>query len=115
MNVRLSVREILFNIILNEKCPQKIIIIDAVDLGRTPGEVFEIDISEIPQLKIDDFSMHQLPTSNLLYELKNKKGIDIKIISTQVEHIPESVSPGLSRVVEESIPVACKEIFASLK
>jgi coenzyme F420 hydrogenase subunit delta len=115
INAGLSVREILFNITLSEKRPKKIIIVDAVDFGRTAGEVFELDVSELPLKKIDDFSMHQLPTSNLLNELKNMCGVEVRIISTQVDHIPEEVSPGLSPVVKDSIPVVCEKILQVLK
>jgi coenzyme F420 hydrogenase subunit delta len=115
INAGLSVREILFNIILSEKKPEKIIIVDAVDAARIPGEVFELDITEIPVNKIDDFSMHQLPTSNLLHELNKIQGIEVKILTIQVQPIPTEVSPGLSEVVLDAIPTACNKIFLHLK
>ena len=65
-----SARKILFPILLDEQRPEHIIIVDAVDAGRRPGEIFEISVEDIPENKIDDFSLHQLPTSNLLRELK---------------------------------------------
>jgi coenzyme F420 hydrogenase subunit delta len=110
-----GVRNILFALVLNPFKPDKVIIIDAVDIGRTPGEVFEIDISSIPSVKIDDFSMHQVPTSNLLKELKEICGVDIKVICVQVQYIPEEVKPGLSEVVKKAIPVACERIMEELK
>jgi len=110
-----GVRNILFDLVLNPFKPDKVIIIDAVDIGRTPGEVFEIDISSIPSVKIDDFSMHQVPTSNLLRELKEICGVDVKVICVQVQYIPEEVKPGLSEVVKKAIPVACQRIMEELK
>ncbi len=115
LNCGLSVRELLFTITLSDIRPERIIIVDAMDVGKTPGEVFEVDVTEIPEKKIDDFSMHQLPTSNLLKELKNICGVDVKIISAQVQHIPEEVSPGLSEVVRDSIPAVCEKILSALK
>jgi len=115
MNAGLSVREILFSIVLSDNRPKKIIIVDAVDVGKPPGETFELDISEIPEKKIDDFSMHQLPTSNLLYELKNLCGIDVRILTTQVQNIPEEVSPGLSKVIGDSIPAICEKVLYAIK
>ncbi len=109
-----SVRNILFDLVLNPSRPEKVIIVDAVDIGRTPGEVFEIDISSIPPIKIDDFSMHQLPTSSLLRELKDICGVDVRIICVQVQHIPEEVKPGLSDVVKKAIPVACERILKEI-
>ena len=49
-----SVRTILFDIILSDKKPEKIIIIDAVDAGKIPGEIFELSIEKIPEKKMDD-------------------------------------------------------------
>lgn len=114
MNAGLSIRNLLFTIALSDKRPTKIIIVDAVDAGRTPGEIFDLDLSEIPENKIDDFSMHQLPTSNLLRELKEKCGVDVKIISAQVQYIPEKVFPGLSEVMRQAIPQACEKIVKLL-
>ncbi len=111
----LGVREILFNVMLGDKRPSRILIIDAVDVGRSPGEIFDLDISDIPVNKIDDFSMHQIPTSNLLRELSDSCGVDVRIISTQVQHIPDEVSPGLSDTVRGAIPAACEMIFAAIK
>ena len=115
INAGLSVREILFTITLSDNRPKRIIIVDAVDISRQPGEIFELDISEMPDIKIDDFSMHQIPTSNLLRELKNMCGVDIRIISAQVQNIPDEVSPGLSQAIRDSIPTACDMILHALK
>jgi coenzyme F420 hydrogenase subunit delta len=115
LNCGISVRELLFTITLSDIRPERIIIVDAMDVGKTPGEVFEVDVTEIPEIKIDDFSMHQLPTSNLLKELKNICGVDVRIISAQVQHIPGEVSPGLSKVIQDAIPAVCEKILSALK
>lgn len=110
----LSVRTYLFNIVLSEKKPKKIIIVDAVDLGKTAGSVFYINVDEMPEIKCDDFSMHQVPTSNLLKELENYCNVDVKIIAAQVLSIPEEVSPGLSSVMKNAIPAACEMILKEM-
>ena len=115
INAGLSVRKILFTIVLNDKRPKRIIIVDAVDAGRQPGEIFELDIDQIPEKKIDDFSMHQLPTSNLLRELKKMCGVDVRIIAVQTQNIPAEVSIGLSEVVRGSFPDACEKILHAIK
>ncbi|MEJ5165414.1 MAG: hydrogenase maturation protease [Thermoanaerobaculia bacterium] len=102
INAGLSIREILFNIVLSDKKPERIVIIDAVDLGEEPGEIFEVDLDEIPKIKIDDFSMHQMPTSNLLKELKEKGNVEVRVLSIQVENIPEEISPGISEKLKNS-------------
>ena len=114
MDTGTGVREILFTLILGEKKPEKIIIVDSVDSGRSPGEIFEISIDNIPKNKINDFSLHQLPTSNLLKELQELCKVDVTIIAAQVESIPEMVKTGLSKVLIDSIPKACKMIMEKI-
>lgn len=115
INAGTSVRNILFDIALSEKKPEKIIIIDAIDAGKTPGEIFELPIDEIPEKKIDDFSMHQLPTSNLLKELKDFCKIDVIIIACQIENIPTEVSTTISKKLIDAIPEVCKRINEIIK
>jgi coenzyme F420 hydrogenase subunit delta len=110
LNAELSVREILFNVTLSEIRPDTIVIIDAVDFGREPGEIFEIDLDKLPENKIDDFSMHQVPTSNLLRELRDICKVHVRILSCQVQKIPKEVEPGLSDIVKEQVPKMCKLI-----
>jgi coenzyme F420 hydrogenase subunit delta len=111
INARTSVRGILFDLILSEQRPRKIIVVDAIDANRPPGEVFKITIDELPLNKIDDFTFHQMPTSNLLRELKEYCGVDVVIIAGQIESIPEAVRPGLSNALAGSVPVAAEEVL----
>ena len=113
-NVGISVREILFNVALAENRPEHIFIVDAVDRGREPGEVFQLQIDDLPENKTDDFSMHTIPSSNLLRDLE-ETGIDVAIIVCQIGCIPENVAPGLSEPVKKAIPVACHFLQAELK
>ena len=110
-----SVREILFDTILSDKKPSKIIIVDAMDCGREPGELFCLDIDSLPEIKLDDFSMHQIPTSNLLRELRDLCGIEVFVIACQVLHTSDSVSPGLSapvsKTVEQAAEILAREHF----
>lgn len=111
INARTSVRGILFDLILSEQRPRKVIVVDAIDANRPPGEVFKITIDELPLNKIDDFTFHQMPTSNLLRELKEYCGVDVVIIAGQIESIPEAVRPGLSNALAGSVPVAAEEVL----
>ena len=103
-----GVREILFTLALGENKPKRIIIVDAMELGKEPGQVFEVNLEDIPENKIDDFSLHQLPTSNLLKELRDLCKVDVRILAAQVKDIPEIVKPGLSPALSDAVPVACK-------
>ncbi|MBM2828573.1 MAG: hyaD2 [Actinobacteria bacterium] len=111
MDAGTGVRNMLFDIVLGEGIVKKVIVVDAIDAGRVPGEILEIDPSQISAKKLFDFSMHQLPTSNLLQELKDLCGVDVKIISVQVENIPEFVRPGLSETIARSLPAVCMKIL----
>jgi coenzyme F420 hydrogenase subunit delta len=103
-----SVREILFDTILSDKKPSKIVIVDAMDCGREPGELFTLDLDSIPTIKLDDFSLHQVPTSNLLRELRDLCGIEVIVFACQVSHIPDMVSPGLSDLAKAAVERAAE-------
>ena len=111
MDAGTGVRNMLFDIVLGEGIVKKVIVVDAIDAGRIPGEILEIDPSEISAKKLFDFSMHQLPTSNLLQELKDLCRVDVKIISVQVECIPDLVRPGISEALVRSLPFVCRRIL----
>ncbi|MFC1524917.1 hydrogenase maturation protease [Planctomycetota bacterium] len=113
VNIGTSIREILFDLILMEKRPERIVIIDAVDhsdQGRKPGEIFEIVLEEVPEKKMSDFSLHLSPTTNLLKELRDLGHIDVRIIACQVESIPQEITGGLSRPVQAAVPQVSKLI-----
>jgi coenzyme F420 hydrogenase subunit delta len=99
---------------LNEKKPRLILIVDAIDKGRTPGEIFEIDLDDIPKKKVDDFSMHQMPSSNLLKELQADTKINIRILVVQVKYIPPEIEAGLSEELKAVIGTMCDRIISIL-
>jgi coenzyme F420 hydrogenase subunit delta len=112
MDVGTSIRDLLFDLILNEEKPQKIIIIDAVEQpDRKPGEVFEIPVNAISPKKTADFSLHQFPTVNMLKELKEHTQVEIRIVVVQAQEIPGEVRPGLSPVVAGAIKLAAARIL----
>lgn len=115
LDVGTSIRDILFNLLLSEKKPEKLIIVDAVDYpDRKPGEVFYIPVEAIPEKKTADFSLHQFPTVNMLQELKDHTRVDVKILVAQAAEIPEEVKPGLSPAMSGAIEEACQRIVAEI-
>ena len=110
-----GVREILFDIVLSETRPEKIIVVDGLSVaGRSPGEVFMISIDDLPENKRDDFSLHQMPTSNLLKELNSMCGVKVVVVAAQVEGIPPEVAPGLSGMLAGAVPRACGMVMGEL-
>ncbi len=108
MDVGTGVNRILFTLAVSEEKPEKIIILDAVDLKRKPGEVFEIAIEDISESQVRDFTFHLFPTTALLKELRDTGGIDIIILACQVKKMPELVDPGLSETVKNSVSKAAE-------
>ncbi len=101
-----GVRNLLFTIALSPVKPKRLLILDAVDVGRAPGEWFELDPADIPTNKIDDFSMHQVPTSNLLRELQHQCGLEVRVLACQTAELPDQVAPGLSAPVQKAVAEA---------
>jgi coenzyme F420 hydrogenase subunit delta len=108
MDVGTSVREVLFDLLLSQTKPRRIIVLDAVEHeGRQPGEIFEIDVDQISPEKTADFSLHQFPTVNMLKELQDHFPIEVTILVAQVQDLPEEVRPGLSPAMEKAVTQAC--------
>ncbi len=110
-----SIRDTLFDLALSETKPQKLIIVDAVEYpDRKPGEVFEIPVEGIPEKKTADFSLHQFPTVNILQEIKDHTGVEVKVLVGRVQEIPEEVQPGLSKTMEAAVAEACERILKEI-
>lgn len=105
-----GIRKILFTLTLSEVHPNLIIIIDAVDKGRNPGEIFDISLDEIPAEKIDDFSLHQVPSSNLLRELRDLCSVNVKVKVCQVKTIPDTIQTGLSEPLKKAVSLMAEKI-----
>jgi coenzyme F420 hydrogenase subunit delta len=110
LDVGTGAREILFNIALAEKKPKRVIVIDALDCHRPAGEIFTVPVESLPEKKIDDFSLHQMPTSNLLKELKDLCQVEVVLLAAQPKYIPEIVKPGLSKKIQDAVPKVGKYI-----
>lgn len=111
MDVGVGAGDILFNIALSTTKPQKIIILDSVDLKRRPGEVFQLSLDELPGNRMADFSLHFFPSPNVLKELRDQMGIKVIIVACQAGRMPDSVSPGLSEAVQKALPKAAEIVL----
>jgi coenzyme F420 hydrogenase subunit delta len=108
LDVGTGVRKLLFTLCLSPTRPGRILVLDALDVDRAPGEIIEIDPAEIPPIKLDDFSLHQLPTSNLLQELGTHCGVEVRVLACQTGPLPAEVRPGLSAAVRAALPAAAE-------
>lgn len=104
-----GVRKLLFTLCLSEQKPVRLILVDAVDKGRIPGAIFNIALDDVPLTKADDFSLHQVPSSNLAKTLQ-EAGVELHVKVCQVQRIPDCIEPGLTTVMQEAVPRMCDEI-----
>ena len=109
LDVGTGARKVLFTITLSENRPEEIIIVDAVDWGQEVGSVHEIPVESLPVTKIDDFSLHQVPTSNMLRELQDG-GVKVTVVVCDVGIIPQEIAPGLSPIIEQAVVAASLQI-----
>jgi len=110
-----SIRDILFDLLLSPQKPRKMIVIDVTDSpGLAPGDIREIDISQIRPEKISDFSLHQFPTTNMLREIKEETPIDVRVFVAQVSGLPAEVKPGLSDPVRSAIAPMCERVLSEI-
>lgn len=110
MDVGTGVRKLLFTLLLGDVMPAEIVIVDAVDWGNEIGQIAEIAASELPATKIDDFSLHQVPTSNMLKELQGKGQVEVSVIVCDVGILPQRIAPGLSPIVKTAVESAAVKI-----
>ncbi len=114
-----GIRDLIFDLLLVDNPPERIIVIDAVTVeGRQQGEVFEIDINKVPKKKLADFSLHQAPSSNLLVQLA-ERGVCIDVIAMHTASIPNEIKPGLcpdaKKAVKKAAALVVNKIKTSMK
>ncbi len=110
MDVGTGVRKLLFTLILGDVLPKEIVIVDAVDWGHQIGAVEVISAEELPATKIDDFSLHQVPTSNMLRELQDVCRVEVSVVVCDVGILPQKIEPGLSPEIEQAVQTASTKI-----
>lgn len=103
-----GVRKILVDFMLDHT-PERLVVVDAIDRGKEPGDVFEIQLEDLgPILRSDDYSSHLGPTSNLLFGLQEEQGIEIRIVTCQVSETAEELGTPITPSVESAIPEAAE-------
>ena len=112
MDVGTGVRKLLFTIALSDGKPEEIVIVDAVDWGQLGTIALSWVVADLPASKVDDFSLHQLPTSNLLRELQEDCGVKVTVVACDVSVMPGNIQPGLSPPVQRAVIAAAQLIAA---
>jgi coenzyme F420 hydrogenase subunit delta len=105
LDVGTSIRMQIFDLLHSDAKPERVVVVDAVtEEGRAPGEIWEISVEDMDPKKIKDFSMHQFPTVNMLKELRDTTGVDVKIVVAQTGWVPETMEEGFSDAMREALP-----------
>jgi len=111
-----AIRDMLFDILLSEKKPRLIIIVDSSQaLSSAPGEIAEIDVDAIHPKKVSDFSLHQFPTTNMLKEIKACTPVDVRVLVVRPQVIPDAIAPGMSDAVQAAVPEMCDRVMAMIR
>jgi coenzyme F420 hydrogenase subunit delta len=114
INAGTGSRTILFNLVTGEPRPKGIIIVDALDAGKRPGELFEARLESLSLEKAEDFNVHMTPASNMLLKLRDM-GVIIRILACQPAPLPGKILPGLSKEVEAAVGPAAEMVMRMAK
>ena len=110
-----GISNFIFDLLLMKKKPEMVLIIDAVTISNhCTGDVFEVELSKIPQKKMSDFALHQAPCSDLLSLLKTQ-GVDVRVLGMHTAFIPNKINPGLCPETKKAVPIAADWIMEKIK
>jgi coenzyme F420 hydrogenase subunit delta len=98
-----GISRILFDMALAPSRPKTLIVIDAMKLGLPAGTVSCMSLDSFQSEHSKVFSEHQEPTSCLLKELRDMRGIKVILLVAEPGFTPEEVSPGLSPAMLEAV------------
>jgi len=89
--------------------PTHVLIIDAADGGRAPGEVFFIDEKKIAD---DDLTTHRVPLSRLVRYLEEDIGCRVMLVGIQPGELSEDapMSPAVKAAVGSLVSVIAEAI-----
>lgn len=94
---------------------KKIIIVDAVDMGKEPGYITSFNAEELLRVPLNEkFSLHEINLVDIV-QLGKKLGYDfsnVRIVGIQ----PKDVSRGdkLSKIIEEKIPDLVERVLREI-
>lgn len=106
LDVGTAIMPVLFDIMLSEGGPKRLIILDTINLGKTPGELVRVPVDQLPQTRGGSFSFHTFSAKRVLQELRDRKGVEVIILACQAENIPSEIEEGLSKPVEQAVKEA---------
>lgn len=105
LDIGTSIRQVLFDLLMIDQRPKRMLVVDAVtEEGHEPGEFWEVDVDTVGKKMIKEFSMHLFPTTNMLKDIKENTGVDVRVLVIQGKYIPDEIHQGLSPELEAALP-----------
>ena len=107
-----GIREYLLDyLMLPSLRPQLLVVVDAgYEPGLPAGTVQVGGVEAMTARKINDFSLHQFPSVNLLAELQEEAGVEVKLVTAQSTPGAECLQMGLSQAMQAAVADACRSI-----
>jgi len=113
LDVGTGIQEILFDILLSENPPRKILVVDVLDQQAPPGKLFWLKPDALQKRGNGIFSLHLPPAPEMLKELE-KKGIEVWVLCCQPGEISQTMRIGLSPIMAQAVLKACDKIYKIL-
>ncbi len=94
---------------------QKLLLLDAIDLGEAPGTVFRLSGEEVPRAFANKLSVHQMGVQDLLAVSELQGHLPAQLVVWGVQ--PASVEMGLelSPAVAEALPTVLQGVIEELE
>ncbi|WNY22810.1 Hydrogenase 3 maturation protease [Methanimicrococcus hongohii] len=106
----------ILSLIDEESKVKKVIIVDIIDYGLSPGELTKLypeDLPNIPKYHID---AHDMPLAGMLNDIHDKYGIEIVVIGCQYKHMSApDICLELSDEVTASVDKAAEMVLEELE
>ena len=111
LDVGTAIMPVLFDIMLSDGAPKRLIILDTVNLGKRPGELVRLSVEQLPQTRGGVFSFHTFSARRILQELRDRKSVEVIILACQAENIPSEIQEGLSKPVQDAVRRAAQVVL----
>jgi hydrogenase maturation protease len=104
-----------FDLLEEIKGFEKVVIVDAVDMGKEPGHIASFDAEELLSLPSGEkFSLHEISLVDVV-QVGKKIGYDfgnVRVVGIQ----PKDVSPGenLSEIIREKLPALVERVLKEI-
>ena len=111
LDVGTAIMPVLFDIMLSDVGPKRLIILDTVDFGKRPGELARLSVEQLPQTREGVFSFHTFSARRMLQELRDRKGVEVTVLACQAKNIPSEIQEGLSEPVKDAVGRAAQIVL----